>query len=330
MRILMTATLCVLASVAWADDEIKLKNGDRITGTVKGLAGGKLVVATPHSGNLSIDWAQVASVKTDAPVKVKLVTGDVLEGKIVPSNEGKLKVEAGGTVAPVEVEMGKITHFNEPPTAWHGVVNASAKATDGNTHTKSFLVSAEGVRATESDELLLRAIFRYGQQGQTLIERNGYGIAKYSYKFTPKFYGYVSEELLSDTFKDLRLGTVTSIGVGYDWVKEPWIDFSTEAGFAYFSNDFRVASDESHAGARAAAKLRVDLPLGFVLKDVFTIYPNFKHSQDFQIRNEGTLGTGLGGGWTLLGGVITEFDKTPSPGRVRRDDTYFVGLGYTF
>ena len=177
---------------------------------------------------------------------------------------------------------------------------------------------------------MLRAIFRYGQQSRVLTERNAYGIVKYNYKFTPRFYGYVSEELLGDTFKDLSLESITSIGAGYDVLKESWIDLSTEAGFAYFSNDFRVAPDESHAGARAAAKLRVALPLGFEFKDTFTIYPNFKHSQDFQIRNEATLGTALGGGWNLLGGVITEFDKQPSPGLRRRDDTFFVGLGYVF
>ena len=70
--------------------------------------------------------------------------------------------------------------------------------------------------------------------------------------------------------------------------------------------------------------------LGFVFKDVFTIYPNFEESQDFQIRNEAMLTNTLGGGWSILGGVITEYDRTPAVGIVRHDDTYFVGLGYTF
>jgi hypothetical protein len=74
----------------------------------------------------------------------------------------------------------------------------------------------------------------------------------------------------------------------------------------------------------------VALPLGIDLRDNFTLYTNFEDSQDFQIRNELTLGTSLGGGWDLLGGVITEYDRKPSAGLERQDDTYFVGLGYTF
>jgi hypothetical protein len=322
--------LFLFVAGAFADDEVKLKNGDRLTGSVKGLVGGKLLLETKHSGPLKIDWAEVASVKTDAPIKVKLSTGELLEGKLAPGADGRLKIETVGPAAPVEVDLPKVMALNEPPVVWHGTLGASLKATDGNTHTTSYLLAGEGVRESDLDQILLRAIWRSSKQGSVLIERNAYGIVKYSYKFTPKFYGYLSEELLSDRFKDLRLESITSIGVGYQWVKEDWIDFATEGGLAYFSNDFRVAKDESHMGARLAAKLRVALPLGFEFKDMFTIYPNFEESQDFQIRNEATLGTLLGGGWTLLGGVITEYDRTPTPGLRRHDDTYFAGLGYKF
>ena len=144
-------------------------------------------------------------------------------------------------------------------------------------------------------------------------------------------YGYASVELLSDRFKDLRLGTVISAGAGYTVLKESWIDFSAEAGIAYFDNNFReLQKDESHAGARVSARLRAALPLGFEVKDLFTLYPNFEDSADWQMRNEATLGTALGSGWSLLGGVISEVDNEPGPGLVEYDNTYFLGLGFVF
>jgi putative salt-induced outer membrane protein YdiY len=330
MRVLTMLVLFFAGAIAFADDEVKLKNGDRLTGSIKSLAGGKLLIETVATGPIKVDWAQVVSVKTDNPVKVRLVTGDVVEGKIVPGAEGKLKVESPGTVAPVEVEMAKITHFNQPPVQWHGNLNAAAKATDGNTHVRSFLISGEGTRETESDLILIRAIFRYAETSGTLSERNSYGIGQYNLKFSPSFYAFLSEELQGDTFKDLRLRTITSAGLGYQVLKEKDYDLAAEAGIAYITNDFTVANDESHLGARCSVRGRVALPLGFELKDSFTIYPNFKNSQDYQFRNEATLGTALGGGWTALGGVITEYDNKPSPGVKKADDTYFIGLGYTF
>jgi hypothetical protein len=330
MRLLAAVMVISMMAVATADDEVKLKNGDRLSGKVTGLAGGKLTIETSEAGPVKVDWAQIVSIKTDAPLKFKLSTGELLEGKVVPGADGKIKIETTGAAAAVEVEYAKVAAINEPPTSWHGKLSAAGKATDGNTHTHSFIVAGAATRETESDLILVKAIFRYGQTGQTLTERNGYGIGKYQLKFTPNLYGYVSEELSSDAFKDLSLGSVTSVGAGYVILKQAEIDLSAELGIAYMSNDFNVASDESHLGARAAAYLRVALPLSFEFRDNFTIYPNFENSQDFQVRNEATLGTALGGGWDLLGGVITEYDKTPSPGLGRRDDTYFVGLGYTF
>jgi hypothetical protein len=330
MRRILLSLLVVMAGVARAEDEVKLKNGDRLTGKVTSLAGGKLVLETTHSGPLKIDWAQVVSVKSDAPIKVTLVTGEILEGKVAPGADGRLKVETSGAAAPVEVDLAKVKYFNQPPTQWHGNLNAAGKITEGNSRTKAFLVSAEATRETEADLLLFRAIFHYGQQEGVLTERNSYGIGKYQYKVAAGLYGYLSEELMSDTFKDIELESITSVGAGYDLLKESWIDFSAEAGVAYFSTQHKVNPNESHLGARGATKLRVALPLGFELKDIFIIYPNFKESQNYQLRNEATLGTALGGGWNLLGGVITEYNHQPEPGIKDTDDTYFIGLGYTF
>src|ERR1043165_5212129 len=94
----------MVATVASAEDEVKLKNGDHLTGKVISLAGGKLLLETTHSGPLKIDWTQVVSVKTDAPIKVKLSTGDILEGKVGPGQEGRLKIEPPGAATPVDVD----------------------------------------------------------------------------------------------------------------------------------------------------------------------------------------------------------------------------------
>jgi small nuclear ribonucleoprotein (snRNP)-like protein len=107
----------LLLATSAASDEIKLKNGDRITGTVKGLSGGKLVLETAHSGTLQIAWGDIASLTTDGKHKVRMVTGEEVEGKL-SGQDGKLKVASEGAAAPVEVEWAKVSHLNKPPTSW--------------------------------------------------------------------------------------------------------------------------------------------------------------------------------------------------------------------
>jgi len=328
-RALFFALLFFAVPIA-ADDEVKLKNGDRLGGKLAALAKGKLLFETPHSGPLKVDWSQVVSVKTDGKVKVKLTTGELLEGKLSSPKEGTLRVESEGPNAPVDVDFAKVAAFNEPPVAWHGAASLSVRATDGNTHNTSFLAAGEATRETEVDLFLVRAVFRYGDRSGDLIERNSYGLAKYLYRIYEGFYAYASVEMLSDKFKDLRLGTVVSAGLGYEILKHERIDLSAEAGLAYIDNNFYVEKDESHAGARVSSRLRVALPFGFEVKDLFTWYPNFDDTGDWQMRNEATLGTVLGGGWSLLGGVITEIDNEPPVGLEEYDNTYFAGLGFAF
>src|SRR6476660_589985 len=105
MRQIAWALVFAMVAVAAADDEVKLKNGDRLSGKVTGLAGGKLTIETAETGPVKVDWAQVVSVKTDAPIKVKLTTGETLEGKVVPGAEGRLKIETQGAAAAVEVDL---------------------------------------------------------------------------------------------------------------------------------------------------------------------------------------------------------------------------------
>ena len=97
--------LLLAAAPAAADDEVKLRNGDRLSGKVATLAKGKLVLATPHSGAVPIDWAQVVSVRTDGKVEVKLSTGEVIQGKLSPGPEGRLRIEVEGAPEPVEVAL---------------------------------------------------------------------------------------------------------------------------------------------------------------------------------------------------------------------------------
>ena len=56
-------------------DTVVLRNGDRITGEVKGLAHGKLDYSTDDAGRLSIEWEKVGKVTSPNRYEVELTTG---------------------------------------------------------------------------------------------------------------------------------------------------------------------------------------------------------------------------------------------------------------
>ena len=70
---LCAALLLLCASMTFADD-VRLKNGDRYSGTVDSLAAGTLTFKTPH-GDLAIPWADVAGLTVADAIVVTGIDG---------------------------------------------------------------------------------------------------------------------------------------------------------------------------------------------------------------------------------------------------------------
>jgi len=96
-------------------DKVILENGDILTGTVEKVVEGKLTLKTDYAGIIEIQMGKVKKIVTDNPVAVHLTTGEVVKGKVKPSEEGKLEVEPSPERGATTVEMGKIASINPLP-----------------------------------------------------------------------------------------------------------------------------------------------------------------------------------------------------------------------
>ncbi len=61
---------CCVVAPAWADT-VWLNNGDRLTGDIVLLDGGKLVLQTKYAGRVLIAWKDVDTLRSDKPLLVK-------------------------------------------------------------------------------------------------------------------------------------------------------------------------------------------------------------------------------------------------------------------
>ena len=69
-RALGACLLLGLALPAWADT-VWLNNGDRLTGQIVLLDGGKLALKTKYAGRVLIDWEDIDTLSSDQPLLVK-------------------------------------------------------------------------------------------------------------------------------------------------------------------------------------------------------------------------------------------------------------------
>ncbi|WP_036987463.1 DUF481 domain-containing protein [Zestomonas thermotolerans] len=108
--------LCLAVSSASASvlaDTVWLKNGDRLSGTIRVFDGGKLVLQTSYGGNIAIDWKQVATLESDQDLLVKQdnVSGERAKA-LVPAEPGKVTLANDG--APKTVELASIEQIMKP------------------------------------------------------------------------------------------------------------------------------------------------------------------------------------------------------------------------
>jgi putative salt-induced outer membrane protein YdiY len=322
-------TLVLAAGISRAD-EVVLKNGDRISGKIVRMTGGKLLVKTEYSEKpVEIDKTKVKSVRTDAPVELHLAGGEVIRGKLETDQGGVITAKPGEGRGAVAINWDKVEAVNPPKSLWHGSVTVAATDQHGNTDRAAVSAAAEALRRSERDRFGLRFLYNYAEEDDVMSARNVFGAAKYDWFFTEKVYGYLSEELLSDEFRDLQLRSVTGAGVGWQVVERSDLAFAAEAGAAYVNEDFELGQDESRVSARLACSLKWKILGRVTLADEFVYLPSMEDDQ-YQVRNEASLSTPLGAGWSLKFANVFEYDSEPPPLVHKTDVTWILGLQYTF
>lgn len=87
-------------------DTVWVKNGDRLSGQIKFLEGGKLLIQTSYAGVVTIDWKQVKTLESDKDLLVKQDTYNDAKALLfkAAADDGKVLLTGGETPKLVELE----------------------------------------------------------------------------------------------------------------------------------------------------------------------------------------------------------------------------------
>ncbi|TFG41212.1 MAG: hypothetical protein E4H48_06410, partial [Syntrophobacterales bacterium] len=145
--VLATAGLLFFFLTATASaDDVFLKNGNRLSGTIVSMSEAKLVLETDFAGRLTIDWNHVEQLATDAPLTLVLADGSTIRG-IPTSGEtpGRIKLATSSPADPVPVELARVTAITPPdeqPIKLNGRINVGFNKVSGNTDLKNTHIDA--------------------------------------------------------------------------------------------------------------------------------------------------------------------------------------------
>ena len=217
----------------------------------------------------------------------------------------------------------------EPPVKWSGFVEGGGTVQHGNTRTKQLTLGAELIRTTKKTKLLSKGFLAYGETDNVKTRDNYYGIVKFDYFLSRKFYGYLSLEVQSDEFRDLKLRTIASGGGGLELIKNEKHYLAGALGVASLKENFEAAEDDRRSTARSEVKYKWSFQPKSSFNNNCVLFTGLTENK-YQIRNEASFSFTLMKHLGLRCGHIWQYENKPSSGFKKADSTYFFNIQYKF
>ena len=219
-RLIFAVILLLFSLSVWADktDVVFLKNGDRITGEVKGLDRGILELKTDHMSTVYIEWEDIEEVISQTGQAVELANGQRFYGSLSkPEIEHMVTIETEqGTIGLDTLDVVKM--YPVKLGFWNRL---DLSASLGFSWDKGSSVGrySLGIDAVYSDpDFITRAGFVTEittQQGRDNSKRATLDANHVVFKLNKKYVGYFGSLEQND---ELGLDLRALIGAGYGWV----------------------------------------------------------------------------------------------------------------
>jgi putative salt-induced outer membrane protein YdiY len=251
-RIVMLAGLLVIAGVG--ADEVVMRNGDRLTGSVVRTDQSSLRLETDYAGTLSIDLSKVQNVRFDEPRLVLL--DDQTKGKIneFSRTAQKISVRRSASAEPIRVAPGRIRVIEPEP--WEsgdggrlsGRVNLAVNSEEGNTDQNELDFDYKLDYRRRRHRLESSGIIEYDTNDGVKTTEKWSMDVRYSRLFEGPWYAAGWILAGHDRFADRRLRIGVAPTLGYRFFEGTERNLRTELGPGYINEDFYDTEDRQFWG----------------------------------------------------------------------------------
>lgn len=361
-RKFLLGLLFLLAIPALAD-QVVLKNGDRLTGSITKSDGKVLVIKTDYAGDVTVKFDAIQSFTSTGDLNVTL-GGRTVVGPV--TTNGDNVVVATKAAGPVEAPKSSVTLVRSPAEqaayekslqpglleGWTGGVNMGFALTAGNSETKSLNVAFNAVRTGFHDKLTLYTNSIYAvndkitstQPAPVTTANSVGGGARYDHDFSPRTFGFVSGDFFSNSLQDLNLRSIIGGGFGLHVIKSAstTLDFLVGANYThetYSGVPSLVPPPATYSYSQSLGALTLGdafthkLGKNTVVTQSFLLYPDL--SSTGQFRGTFNLGTvtkiNKWLGWQNSFGDVFDTNPPAATPPIERNDLQFAtGLNISF
>jgi putative salt-induced outer membrane protein len=363
LQVFIAMAALVLLPAGAVADVVVLKNGDRLTGAVTQLAGGKLVVHTDYAGDVTIDFGKVSSVKVDKPVVVSLeskkgkkVETQKLEVTTIDSADkeytvttatGTETIPAAGLTTVRTVAGQQAFEASLHPGwlhDWNAVANISFALARGNSDTTTLGVGVTAVRPTVTDKTSLYYNNIYTHDGianETTANHTNAG-ARYDHNLNPKLFLFGTGDFATDALQELDLRTVAGGGFGWHAIASKNQQFDILGGLVWTHESYSAvppaaAGDpttppetNSFAAFDFGQQYTRELGANNSFTEQAYIFPDLNDTSQYRATVNAGISTKIKSFLSWQTTVSDVYVTNPPSGTKDNDFILTTGLGFTF
>jgi putative salt-induced outer membrane protein YdiY len=332
---MIAAAVCLTAGCVLAD-KVEFNNGDVLSGKITEYDGKKLTIHTEQAGDVKVELKDVKTFSTDEPIDLHLKDGTVIKQRAVAATQGSIGIDHG-IVNAQTFTLNQIKTINPPPVKWTGSITVGAVVTRGNTFTDQYHAGFDLLRRAEEDRITASGSYNFGRQkdedtGDKVTSVDNLTLqGKYDY-FIPetKWYVYANALAEKDRIQDLNLRFVPGIGVGYQWVESPTLNFNTEAGLSWIYEDYTTQETTEEIAGRLAYHLDKSINDRVKLIHNLEYLPSLEDGSKFLVNTDVGLRTDLTKQFFIEAKIELTYNSQPAPDKVKNDVKYMLSVGYKF
>lgn len=322
----------LLAATVHADS-VSLTNGDRVSGTLVRMERATLWVETPYAGTLKLPWAQVSRVETDAPVRLRMVDGTELAGRLQTDAEGAPRLAPGGEAAPQPLALARIDAINPPALATKAVLDGrgslGGSISSGNTEAQSLHIGGDLVARKPAWRITLDGERNKASQDGRGTASNWRLGMKYDRFHSNRSYLYANTRFDHDRQAGLDLRSTLGIGAGRQFVESETLKLSAESGLSWVKEDYAHAPDEHFPSARIGIKYEQSVWQGrlqlFHSSDVLV---SLESREDYLYKSRSGVRVPVDAQLSVGAQLNYDYDAVPAAGKEPSDTAVIVKLDY--
>jgi len=325
-------------------DQVTLKNGDRITGTIVKSDGKTVGLHTDYAGDVTLKWDAVQSIQTNEALHVELQNGKTEVGAVTTSDDKLEIATAAGNLEAAKSEVKNLRNSAEQAAyektlnpgllqGWKTGLNAGFALTAGNSETTNLSVGFIGTRQTLHDKLGLYANSVYAKNNaagavpSTTANTEAGGL-RYDHDVTKKLFGFGAADFFADALQGLNLRSVFGGGVGLHVIKNDRTTLDLLGGLNYTHESYTVLS-RNLVALTLGEELMHKLGKSTTLNEKLYFFPDLNSAGDYRGTFDFGTVTKLN---KVLAWQLTFSDvyvTNPPPLKKQNDVIFTTGLNVT-